>query len=39
LHEDGVLVAAGPFEDDSGALLIFMAPDRATLDRMLNEDP
>ncbi|MGW6056137.1 YciI family protein [Streptomyces sp. NPDC055189] len=39
LHEDGRLHAAGPFADDSGALLIFDVPDRAALDVVLAADP
>ena len=39
LHARGRLYAAGPFADDSGALLIFDVPDRAALDRLLAADP
>jgi uncharacterized protein len=38
LHEDGRLVAAGPWADDSGALLVFHV-ERAELDRILDDDP
>ncbi|MFF9034299.1 YciI family protein [Streptomyces sp. NPDC014892] len=38
LHEEGHLVAAGPFADDTGALLVFDT-DRAELDRILDTDP
>jgi uncharacterized protein YciI len=39
LHANGSLFAAGPFADDSGALLLFDVPDRAALDRLLEADP
>ena len=39
LHADGTLVTAGPFADDSGALLIFDVPDSGALHRLLEEDP
>lgn len=39
LHARGQLHAAGPFADDSGALLLFDVPDRAALDRLLDADP
>ncbi|MEU9048116.1 MULTISPECIES: YciI family protein [unclassified Kitasatospora] len=38
LHEEGRLVAAGPWRDDSGALLVFDV-ERAELDRVLADDP
>ena len=38
LHEEGRLVAAGPFADDTGALLVFDT-ERAELDRILDTDP
>ncbi|MCO1659472.1 YciI family protein [Pseudonocardia humida] len=38
LHARGVLVAAGPWADDSGALLI-LATDRAGADAVLAADP
>lgn len=38
LHEEGRLLAAGPWSDDSGALLIF-AVDRPELDTILDADP
>jgi uncharacterized protein YciI len=38
LHRDGELLAAGPWADDSGALLIFAA-DRSAVERALAEDP
>lgn len=38
LHDDGRLLAAGPWADDSGALLVFDV-DRPELDRILDADP
>lgn len=38
LHRRGDLVAAGPWGDDSGALLIFDV-EPAALERIMNEDP
>lgn len=38
LHERGELLLAGPWDDDSGALLIFTV-DRARLDRIMADDP
>lgn len=38
LHTEGRLVAAGPWADDTGALLVFSV-DRAELDRILDSDP
>jgi uncharacterized protein YciI len=38
LREDGRLFAAGPWEDDRGALLIFDV-ERADLERIMAEDP
>ncbi|MEU4362641.1 YciI family protein [Promicromonospora sp. NPDC023987] len=38
LHDDGTLLAAGPWADDSGALLLFDVG-RAELDRLLDADP
>ncbi len=38
LHAAGQLVMAGPWNDDSGALLIF-ATDRAELDTIMSNDP
>jgi uncharacterized protein YciI len=39
LHDNGFLLAAGPFADDSGALLIFDVSSPADLTRILHEDP
>jgi hypothetical protein len=38
LHEEGRLVAAGPWADDTGAMLVF-AVERAELDSILEADP
>ncbi len=38
LHEAGTLMAAGPFSDESGALLLFAA-DRADVDAAMAADP
>lgn len=38
LHDEGRLVAAGPWADDTGALLVFDT-ERAELDRLLESDP
>jgi uncharacterized protein YciI len=38
LHAEGHLVAAGPWSDDTGALLLF-AVDRAQLEQILDTDP
>lgn len=39
LQDDGVVRMAGPFADDSGAVIIVEADDRATVDRLLADDP
>jgi uncharacterized protein YciI len=39
LVADGRLLAAGPWSDDSGALLVFLVETRADLDAILAEDP
>jgi uncharacterized protein YciI len=39
LRAAGRLVMAGPFADDSGALLIFDVPDGGALAELLGEDP
>jgi uncharacterized protein YciI len=38
LHHEGRLVAAGPWANDTGAMLIFDV-ERAELDRILDADP
>lgn len=35
----GTIVAAGRLADSTGGILIMRAPDRATVDRLLAEDP
>jgi uncharacterized protein YciI len=39
LHGRGVVRMAGPFPDDSGAVLVFDVPDRAALDEIVAGDP
>jgi uncharacterized protein YciI len=39
LAADGRLLAAGPWSDDSGALLVFLVDTRAELDEILAADP
>lgn len=39
LHGEGTLVMAGPFGDDSGALLVFRAQSQAALEELLEDDP
>ena len=39
LHKEGLVVMAGPFVDQSGALLVFDVPDLDVLDGILAEDP
>ena len=39
LASDGELLAAGPWSDDSGALLVFVVDDRDQLDAIMAEDP
>jgi uncharacterized protein len=39
LHEQGKLITAGPWADDSGALLIYQATDEDELDRIIAADP
>ncbi|RKN43200.1 YciI family protein [Streptomyces hoynatensis] len=38
LHEEGRLTAAGPFADDSGAVLLFPL-ERPELERVMADDP
>jgi len=33
------LVAAGPWADDSGALIVYSAPDSASVENLLEADP
>ncbi|WP_016699134.1 YciI family protein [Actinoalloteichus spitiensis] len=39
LAERGVLLAAGPWADDTGALLVYEVPDEAALREVLSADP
>jgi uncharacterized protein len=39
LLTDGRLVAAGPFTDDSGALIIYEAPTREDAEKLVLNDP
>ena len=39
LHAAGQLVMAGPFADDSGALLVFDVADAAELGALIDADP
>jgi len=39
LRAQGRLVAAGPWSDDSGALIILVAEDAAEVERLLEADP
>ncbi|WP_306233494.1 YciI family protein [Agrococcus beijingensis] len=39
MHEEGLLVAAGPFADQSGALLLFETDDVAQVKAALARDP
>lgn len=39
LRAKGTLVQAGPFPDESGAVLIFDLPDEAAVDETMSDDP
>jgi uncharacterized protein YciI len=39
LKARGQLVAAGPFADDSGALIVYEAPTRENAEKLLQNDP
>jgi uncharacterized protein len=39
LKEEGKIVASGPFEDDSGALIIYEADDQAEAESFIEGDP
>lgn len=39
LKADGVVILAGPFADDSGALVVLDVPDRAAAEAVVAEDP
>lgn len=38
LHEQGLVVMAGPFADDSGAIVILDVPDADAVERVLADD-
>jgi uncharacterized protein YciI len=39
LAADGIVVAGGPWGDDSGGFAVYQVEDRAQLDRLLADDP
>lgn len=39
LHADGRLVTAGPWDDETGAMLVYEVADEAELRQILAEDP
>ena len=39
LHRNRIVRMAGPFADDSGAVVVFDVTDRATLDALIADDP
>ncbi|MEV6631994.1 YciI family protein [Actinoplanes sp. NPDC051470] len=39
LHEQGVVKAAGPFADETGAYIVLDVPDRAAADAVVAADP
>ncbi|MFC7532275.1 YciI family protein [Actinoplanes sp. GCM10030250] len=39
LHRDGTVLMAGPYTDDTGALIILDVPGRAAADAVLAADP
>lgn len=39
LHEAGTVRMSGPLADDSGAVIVFDVPDRATLRQLIDADP
>lgn len=39
LHREGTVRMAGPFADDSGAVIIIDVPDRPALDTLMAGDP
>ncbi|MEU8301173.1 YciI family protein [Micromonospora sp. NPDC048909] len=39
LHRDGTVRMAGPFADDSGAMIVIDAPDRQSVDALIAADP
>lgn len=39
LAEKGVVLAAGPYADDTGALIVYEAADEAALNEIISADP
>jgi uncharacterized protein YciI len=39
LHRAGVVRMAGPFAEDTGAMIIVDVPDRRSLDEVITDDP
>lgn len=39
LADEGIVVAGGPWGDDTGGFAVFQVEDRAQLDRLLADDP
>jgi uncharacterized protein YciI len=39
LARNGIVLAAGPFGDDSGALIVYSAKNEQALERILADDP
>jgi uncharacterized protein YciI len=39
LHRQGKLLTAGPYSDDSGALLIFSVSNESEVDELMADDP
>lgn len=39
LREAGRVTAAGPFEDDSGALIVYEAESAAEVEKLIEDDP
>jgi uncharacterized protein len=39
LVDQGIVVVAGPWADDSGGFIVYQVDDRAQLDRLLADDP
>ena len=39
LHDKGIVRMAGPFDDDSGALIVAEVEDREAIDALIADDP
>jgi uncharacterized protein YciI len=39
LAEDGIVIAGGPWGDDTGGFAVYQVEDRAQLDQLLADDP